>query len=80
MPERDSNFRTIRVAVVLCLVCATVVSTAAVLLRPRQVANRAAEERKNILIAADNLFDPVPISEGGKGHTPADIPKLFAQR
>ncbi|MCH7865411.1 MAG: hypothetical protein IIC56_09405, partial [Proteobacteria bacterium] len=28
---------------------------------------------KNILIAADNLFDPVPISEGGKGHTNDDI-------
>ena len=79
MPQRDSVPHTIRVAVVLCLVCAMVVSAAAVLLRPRQLDNRAAEERKNILIAADNLFDPVPVSAGGKGHTNADIPKLFAR-
>lgn len=79
MPQRDSVGHTFNVAVTLCLVCATVVSAAAVLLRERQQQNRSLEERKNVLIAADDLFDPVPVSQGGKGHTNADVPELFEQ-
>ena len=43
---------TIRFALVVCLVCAAVVATAAVLLEPRQAANARLYMEKNVLIAA----------------------------
>jgi Na+-transporting NADH:ubiquinone oxidoreductase subunit C len=68
--QRDSISHILKVAVSLCLVCALLVSASAVLLRPTQTRNRELEEKKNILIAADGIFDP-------KQHSNADIDRLF---
>ncbi len=74
MPEqRDSISNILWVAVILSLVCALFVSASAVLLRPRQIENREREEKKNILIAADGIFDP-------KQHTDEDIDRLFEKK
>ena len=47
--------KTLLVAVILCLVCSLVVSTAAVTLRPLQVANKLLDKKRNILLAAGLL-------------------------
>lgn len=52
----ESFAKTITVAVVLCLVCSVIVSSAAVLLKDKQVANAQLDKKKNVLIAA-NLFE-----------------------
>lgn len=59
----DSTTKTVAVALVLCLVCAVVVSASAVLLRPLQVENRIFDRQRNILQAA-GLYEPgVPIDD-----------------
>ncbi len=63
--RRDSVGGTLSVAAILCIVCSVLVSAAAVGLRPRQAANKARFEKKNILIAA-GLYQ-----EGG------DIDEMF---
>ncbi|MFT4629485.1 MAG: Na+-transporting NADH:ubiquinone oxidoreductase subunit C [Dinoroseobacter sp.] len=45
----DSMFKTLAVALTLCLVCSIIVSTAATLLKPRQVVNKLLDKKKNIL-------------------------------
>jgi Na+-transporting NADH:ubiquinone oxidoreductase subunit C len=52
MSDRDSIGNTLRVAFAVCLVCAVVVSTAAVSLRPLQVENRLQFRQVNILQTA----------------------------
>lgn len=49
---KKDTAHTFKVAFILCAVCSILVSTAAVLLRPRQNANKERERKKNILIAA----------------------------
>lgn len=49
--------KTFGVAFLLCIVCALLVSSAAVLLRPRQEMNRTLDLKKNILVAAGLLKD-----------------------
>lgn len=49
---KDSLFKTISVAVGICLVCSVLVSTAAVVLKPYQVKNKELDKNRNILIAA----------------------------
>lgn len=49
---KDSVSRTVMVALVLCVVCSVIVSTAAVLLRDKQQANAINEKKMNILAAA----------------------------
>ena len=49
--------RVLTVALGLCLVCSVVVSTAAVLLKPAQQANKTLDLKRNILMAA-GLLDP----------------------
>lgn len=51
MPQRDSLSNTLIVAAVLCVVCSLAVSSAAVVLRPRQEANEQLDQQKNILDA-----------------------------
>jgi len=51
----ESFVKTITVAVVLCLVCSVIVSSAAVLLKDKQMVNASLDKKKNILVAA-NLF------------------------
>jgi len=48
----DGVGRTLVVALVLCVVCSLVVSTAAVGLHPLQEANRALDRQRNVLLAA----------------------------
>lgn len=67
--DPNSFIGTLLVAVVLCLVCSLVVSTAAVTLRPIQQANQKKKQQRNVLIAAG-------IWEEDK-HTDAKIPELF---
>lgn len=50
--QRDSIAHTFKVATLLCLVCALLVSLAAVLLREKQQLNREQERQRNILVAA----------------------------
>ena len=52
MPPRDSVMGTFIVAMILCVVCSVLVSTAAVSLKPIQEKNKALDRKKNILIAA----------------------------
>jgi len=48
----DNIVKTIGVATLLCLVCSIVVSGAAVMLKPKQVANKLLDKKSNILIVA----------------------------
>ena len=69
--NKESVGHTIKVALVLCVVCSVIVASAAVVLKPTQEANKALDRNKNILAAA-GLF-----REGEHGR--ADIDRLFAQ-
>ena len=55
--NKDSVSGTLIVAFLVCLVCAIVVSSAAVALKPLQEANIERDRQKNILAAA-GLLDP----------------------
>ena len=55
--NKDSMQNIIGVALSVCLVCALVVSVAAIALKPQQIANKHADRNKNILIAA-GLYKP----------------------
>jgi Na+-transporting NADH:ubiquinone oxidoreductase subunit C len=59
------------VAFCLCVVCSILVSSAAVVLKPMQDANKILDRNKNILSAA-GLFDP-------QVNTDAEVTSLFAQ-
>lgn len=48
----DNMVKTIAVALSLCLVCSIVVSTAATLLKPAQVANKLIDKKRNIVAVA----------------------------
>lgn len=56
MPNDDPK-KTIFIAIVLCLVCSVMVSTAAVSLKSRQVVNQKNDIRQNILAVTDQ-FEP----------------------
>ena len=56
MPN-DSTAKIVSVAVALCLVCALIVSTVAVVLKPQQILNKAMERKRNILAVA-GISDP----------------------
>ncbi|WP_442485592.1 Na(+)-translocating NADH-quinone reductase subunit C [Aeoliella sp. SH292] len=63
---RDSFAGTLLVALVLCVACSLLVSSAAVLLNQRQVANKRLYEKTNILIAAglaDTSAKPEEVNE-----------------
>lgn len=53
----DSMAKTLAVAICLCLVCSVIVSTAATLLKPAQVANKLIDKKRNI-VAVAGLADP----------------------
>ncbi|QKX18135.1 Na(+)-translocating NADH-quinone reductase subunit C [Microbulbifer sp. YPW1] len=57
MANKDSVKGTLIVALVLCIVCSVVVSTAAVMLKPTQEANAQLDMKKNVLLAG-GLIDP----------------------
>jgi len=55
--QRDSVPRTLLVALTLCVVCSVLVSSAAVLLRPMQEANKKLDQQRNVLLAAGEDVD-----------------------
>ncbi|SMF31322.1 Na+-transporting NADH:ubiquinone oxidoreductase subunit C [Alteromonadaceae bacterium Bs31] len=55
MANNDSIKKTITVALLLCIVCSVVVSTASVVLKPLQIANKELDFKRNILAAAGLL-------------------------
>jgi len=61
--SNESKGKTFVVALALCLVCSVVVSSAAVLLKDAQVANKALDKQKNILQAAGMYKDGVDVVE-----------------
>lgn len=63
MANKESVSKTITVAVLLCLVCSVVVSTAAVMLKPAQKANKELDFNRNILAAAGMLDPAKPVAE-----------------
>jgi Na+-transporting NADH:ubiquinone oxidoreductase subunit C len=64
--NKDTIGRTILVTVLLCVVCSVVVSSAAVLLKPQQVANKELDRKSNILAAAGLGGDGVSVDEAFK--------------
>lgn len=65
--NNDTISKTVTVTVLLCVICSVVVSAAAVILKPKQVANKDLDRKTNILAAA-GLLQP------GKS-----VDELFAQ-
>lgn len=63
MSKNDGIRKTLLVAFSLCIVCSVVVSTAAVLLKPAQEANKTLDRKRNILAAAGMLQPGVSIDE-----------------
>ncbi|ACR13988.1 Na(+)-translocating NADH-quinone reductase subunit C [Teredinibacter turnerae] len=56
MANNDTIKKTITVALLLCIVCSVVVSTASVVLKPAQEANKRLDFNRNILMAA-GMYD-----------------------
>ena len=63
MSSNDKTSKILLVALSLCLVCSVVVSTAAVLLKPAQEANKSLDKKRNILQAAGMLDPDVSVDE-----------------
>lgn len=54
--NNDSIGKTFFVVIALCLVCAILVATAAVQLRPKQVENKLLDSQKNVLAVTGLLL------------------------
>ncbi len=63
MANNDTITKTVTVAFLLCIVCSVFVSTAAVMLKPVQVENKAKDFKKNILLAAGLYNETKSINE-----------------
>jgi Na+-transporting NADH:ubiquinone oxidoreductase subunit C len=61
--SNDTIGKTVGVALALCIVCSVVVSTAAVMLKPAQVANKQQDFKRNILAAAGMLESGKKVEE-----------------
>lgn len=73
MRKLDSTRYTVMFATVVCVVCALLVSVAAVSLQPRQAANARLYMEKNVLVAAG-------IVQPGQDLSVADLDRHFAER
>lgn len=71
MSNNDSIKKTITVTLLLCIVCSVVVSTAAVMLKPMQVANKSLDFKRNILAAAGLLGGDVSAT---------NVEEIFSER
>lgn len=71
MQGRSSAAYTVAFSAVVCVVCAVLVSTAAVVLRERQAANAELDRRRNVLIAAGVIGET-------DTHSAAEIERRFA--
>ncbi|GAB3272138.1 Na(+)-translocating NADH-quinone reductase subunit C [Parahaliea aestuarii] len=63
MSSNDGIKKTLIVAFSLCIVCSVVVSTAAVVLKPTQEANKTLDRKRNILAAAGMLEEGISIDK-----------------
>lgn len=63
MADKESVGNTIKVTLLLCIVCSVFVSAAAVMLRPAQLANKDLDRKTNILAAAGLLVPEISIDE-----------------
>ncbi|MEH6589706.1 MAG: Na(+)-translocating NADH-quinone reductase subunit C [Halioglobus sp.] len=63
MSSNDSTKKTLIVAFSLCIVCSVIVSTAAVVLKPAQEANKSLDRKRNILAAAGMLDENIGVDE-----------------
>ena len=63
MPANDSIKQTLIVSTLLCLVCSIVVSTAAVVLKPIQQANKSLDKQANVLALVDLLDEDTNIQQ-----------------
>ncbi len=63
MSANDSIGKTLTVALLLCIVCSIVVSTAAVVLKPAQETNQELDRKRNILAAAGMLDESQTVEE-----------------
>jgi len=61
--SNDSTSKTLFVAFSLCIVCSIIVSTAAVVLKPIQEANKILDLKRNVLAAAGMYDDSVSVDE-----------------
>lgn len=59
----DNTVKTLVVAILLCLVCSVLISTAAVSLKPLQVANKDVDRKRNILQATKLMREGTSIDE-----------------
>ena len=57
MSSNDSTKKILTVAFSLCIVCSVIVSTAAVLLKPAQEANKSLDKKRNIEGVEVQLMD-----------------------
>lgn len=71
MPPPDNARYTLTFSAAVCVVCAVLVSTAAVTLRERQAANAELDRKRNVLVAAGVLRE-------GEALAAADIERRFA--
>ena len=63
----------IKVALGLCVICSIMISSAAVLLKPRQTANQLLDRNKNVLIAA-GMFNPDVDTNAAVSYTHLTLP------
>jgi Na+-transporting NADH:ubiquinone oxidoreductase subunit C len=63
LPNKESFIKTVSVAVAVCLVCSIIVSSAAVLLKDKQLTNATLDKKKNVLWAANLLQADTNIEE-----------------
>ncbi len=63
MSSNESIGKILKVAFALCIVCSVIVSTAAVVLKPSQEANKSLDRKRNILQAAGMLEPGVSVEE-----------------
>jgi Na+-transporting NADH:ubiquinone oxidoreductase subunit C len=61
--NKDTTSKTLIVALALCIVCSLVVSSAAVLLKDMQVANKSLDMKRNVLAAAGLLQEGVSVEK-----------------
>ena len=91
MSSNDSIGKILKVAFALCIVCSVIVSTAAVVLKPAQEANKSLDRKRNILQAAGMLEPGVSVDEQFKvieeryvdlrsGQFTDDVPEGYEQR
>jgi Na+-transporting NADH:ubiquinone oxidoreductase subunit C len=68
--QQETTGKTLLVAFILCVVCSAIVSTTAVMMKPRQQAEKEQDRIRNILAIAGLLQEGVSVQEQFKQITP----------